>query len=255
MTPDQLSLYADCASCVGLCCRALYFSRLDGFPQDKPAGVACRNLCEDYRCRIHATLKQKGMKGCLGYDCIGAGQAAVKKGVTHDADLFAVYLKLFPLHQMLWYLCEAVQMEETISFHKQLHEHLQTIQAVCAQPWQELLTCDSEELHKQTSELLKQTIAQKKLRQYFHSDHLIGKRLSKRKLRNADFTMKALIAADLSCCDLQGTCFLGSDLRDCNLSASDLRGCFFLTQMQINSAIGNAQTRLPKHLLHPTHWL
>ena len=106
MILEDLALYADCAKCKGLCCRALYFSRLDGFPQDKPAGVSCRNLCSDYTCRIHHELKQKGMKGCLGYDCLGAGQLAVQKKAPSDSDLFAVYVTLFSLHQMLWYLGE-----------------------------------------------------------------------------------------------------------------------------------------------------
>lgn len=66
--------------------------------------------------------------------------------------------------------------------------------------------------------------------------------------------MKSLLAADLSGCDLQGSCFLGSDMRDCRIAGSDLRNCFFLTQMQLNTAIGDSFTRLPNHLHIPTHW-
>ena len=91
MILEELALYADCSLCRGLCCRALYFSKLDGFPQDKPCGVSCSYLCSDHTCNIHHELKQKGMKGCLGYDCLGAGQFAVQKNVPADQDMFAVY--------------------------------------------------------------------------------------------------------------------------------------------------------------------
>ena len=38
------------------------------------------------------------------------------------------------------------------------------------------------------------------------------------------------------------------------IAGSDLRNCFFLTQMQLNTAIGDSLTRLPNHLHIPAHW-
>ena len=254
MILEDLALYADCAKCKGLCCRALYFSRLDGFPQDKPAGVSCRNLCSDYTCRIHHELKQKGMKGCLGYDCLGAGQLAVQKKAPSDSDLFTVYVTLFSLHQMLWYLGEALQMKETTIFHGELQTLLQTLDAVRRQPWDKVLSTDIDALHNETNRLLKKTIQRKQLQVPSFGAQLIGKRLANKRLRNTDFSMKPLLATDLSCCDLQGSCFLGSDLRDCSIAGSDLRGCFFLTQMQLNTAQGDSKTKLPAHLHRPSHW-
>ena len=254
MMSIQASLYTDCTKCRGLCCRALYFSRLDGFPHDKAPGVACRYLCDDYQCSIYHELKQKGLKGCQNYDCLGAGQAAVQKDTPTDTDLFAVYLKLYPIHQMLWYLMEAVQMKETITFQPELQGHIRTLNSLRNQAWQNLLHANLDSLHEQTNRMLKRTIQQKQLQNHGLGDHLIGRRFTGQALRNTDFTMKPLLGADFSNCDLRGSCFLGCDLRDCTIAGSDLRGCFFLTQMQINSARGNMLTKLPENLKRPAHW-
>lgn len=40
----QESLKIDCKNCFGFCCTALYFSKSDGFPNDKQAGKPCINL-------------------------------------------------------------------------------------------------------------------------------------------------------------------------------------------------------------------
>lgn len=254
MILEELALYADCSLCRGLCCRALYFSKLDGFPQDKPCGVSCSYLCSDHTCNIHHELKQKGMKGCLGYDCLGAGQFAVQKNVPANQDMFAVYRKLFSLHQMLWYLGEALLQKETASFHGELQMLIQTLDTVRRQPWKTVLTADIDSLHEQTNRLLKKTMQQKQLRHPSPHKHPMGKRFTNKRLRSTDFSMKSLLAADLSGCDLQSSCFLGSDMRDCRIAGSDLRNCFFLTQMQLNTAIGDSLTRLPNHLHIPAHW-
>ncbi|MED4542514.1 pentapeptide repeat-containing protein [Lysinibacillus sphaericus] len=46
--------------------------------------------------------------------------------------------------------------------------------------------------------------------------------------------------------------FIGADLRDANLCGANLSTAMFL--MQINSAIGNHQTKLPFYLRMPSHW-
>jgi hypothetical protein len=71
---NDLSLRADCARCAALCCVALAFdkSRLFGF--DKAGGEPCRNLGARGDCRIHASRLERGFGGCVGYDCLGAGQ-------------------------------------------------------------------------------------------------------------------------------------------------------------------------------------
>ncbi|WP_341398813.1 GNAT family N-acetyltransferase [Clostridium cadaveris] len=46
---------------------------LDGFPENKKAGKPCKKLQDNYRCKIHHELEKCNMKGCIGYDCFGAG--------------------------------------------------------------------------------------------------------------------------------------------------------------------------------------
>ena len=67
-------LKIDCKNCFGLCCVALYFSKFEGFPSDKVAGKPCSHLSDDFSCKIHESLSDKGLKGCTAYDCFGAGK-------------------------------------------------------------------------------------------------------------------------------------------------------------------------------------
>ena len=64
-----------------------------------------------------------------------------------------------------------------------------------------------------------------------------------------------LIAADMSNLDLSGVDFLGADFRDLNLKGADLRESIYITQSQINSALGDVTTKLPKSINMPKHWL
>ena len=66
--------------------------------------------------------------------------------------------------------------------------------------------------------------------------------------------MACLIAADLRGADVYGANFLGADLRDANLGDTDLSQCLFLTQIQLNAARGNKNTRLPAFLQRPAGW-
>ncbi|MGL4798229.1 MAG: pentapeptide repeat-containing protein, partial [Cellulosilyticaceae bacterium] len=63
-----------------------------------------------------------------------------------------------------------------------------------------------------------------------------------------------MIAANLEKCCLKRANFLGADMRDTNMKDTDLSESLFLTQMQINSAKGNAETKLPSYLSRPSTW-
>lgn len=72
-------LRADCARCAALCCFGLAFDRSEMFAFDKPAGVGCPNLGDDYQCRIHGSLETRGFGGCVRFDCLGAGQRVTQE--------------------------------------------------------------------------------------------------------------------------------------------------------------------------------
>jgi uncharacterized protein YjbI with pentapeptide repeats len=62
------------------------------------------------------------------------------------------------------------------------------------------------------------------------------------------------VGSDLARADLRDACLLGADLRGALLGRADLRGALFLTRSQLESAVGDAATRLPVHLAAPAHW-
>ena len=69
-----------------------------------------------------------------------------------------------------------------------------------------------------------------------------------------ELSMKLLIAANFDSCKFDNTIFLGADTRDANFNDADLTKALFLTQGQVNSAKGNRNTKLPKHLNYPVTW-
>ena len=103
-------LKIDCEKFFRLCCVALFFSKSDGFPQDKIAGKPCINLQPDFKCSIHKDLRKKGLKGCMSYDCFGAdqkvsqvifkGQDWIKSSEIANK-MFDVFLIIRQLHEML----------------------------------------------------------------------------------------------------------------------------------------------------------
>jgi len=84
---------------------------------------------------------------------------------------------------------------------------------------------------------------------------LIGKDLRGADLRAASLRGAALVGANLTGTDLSGADFTGADLRGADLSGADLTGSIFLTQSQLESARGDAGTRLPPPLTSPAHWV
>lgn len=272
------NLKSDCTSCCGLCCFALYFSKLDGFPQDKAPGVPCRNLQSDFRCAVHSELAERGLKGCIHFDCLGAGQRITRslysgRSWSESRETAAEMCRLFPemrlLHQMLWYLIEASTLVPAASLLPRTGALICEVDACCMMPPQTILARLQEgaadELRDRVNGVLKETIA---LTAAFVSPgsagsgasgssrdrDLIGKRFRGKKLDGRDFSAALLIASDLSGCSLRGVSFLGADLRDADLRGADLRDSLFLTPEQLASAKGDRSTRLPPHLLRPDHW-
>jgi hypothetical protein len=110
----RVELRADCARCVGLCCVAPAFARSADFAVDKPAGTPCTHLAEDFRCAVHADLRDRGFAGCTVFDCLGAGQRVTAAFAGRDwrtpevaAPMFAAFGVARQVHELLWYLDEA----------------------------------------------------------------------------------------------------------------------------------------------------
>ncbi|NLK95183.1 MAG: hypothetical protein GX275_08325 [Clostridiales bacterium] len=259
-------LRIDCSNCSGLCCVALFFSKMDGFPQNKEAGKACINLNKDFKCRIHSDLEKQKMKGCIGYDCFGAGQQVTKtiySGETWLSDhkksqkIFDVFIIIFQLHQMLWYLGEA----RTIIFAKNLWKDIDKLIneniKICNSQEDDILKYNIEEYRDKVNNILKKVSNAVKSNFNGNKDNnraYLGKKFKNKNFNGVDLSMSLLIAADFENCSFHGTNFLGADTRDTNFSNCDLREAIFLTQGQINSALGNSKTLLPYNLTIPSTW-
>lgn len=84
---------------------------------------------------------------------------------------------------------------------------------------------------------------------------LIGADLRKTDLIGANLRGACLIAANLSDANLSGADLIGGDFRDTNICGANLAESLFLTQAQLNVAMGNMDTKLPPGLIAPAHWM
>jgi hypothetical protein len=254
-------LRSDCSSCFGLCCVLLPFSAVSGFGVDKPGGRPCLNLLDDDRCGIHTTLREDGWPGCTVFECFGAGQQVSQvtyAGVSwreqdNLGEMGAVLSVMRQLHEMLVHLTEVEQRAPDPSA---LAARDEIAELVTADP-EALLTYDLDALHERVGRLLADASA--RVRQAWPAavdrsrQDLAGQRLSG-DLRGSSLRGAVLIRADLHDADLREADLLGVDMRDADLRGTDLSTALFLTQPQVNSAIGSAQTRLPAGLSRPGHW-
>jgi len=282
------NLKAECDNCFGLCCVALYFFASDGFPKDKAGGQPCPNLDEDFHCRVHKNLTELGLKGCRAYDCYGAGQKVSQdtfKGKNWvqsnelSLKMFDCYLIMRQLHELLWYLAQAVGQKAALSIKAELISKYEETEMITNNVPEAILQIDIEAHRKkvnllllQTSELVRRELfAQTKtldIKNYIKGlgndlpgkkligpgKDLIGTDLRKVDLRGANLRATYLIAADLRGCSLNGVDLIGADLRDADIRGADLSESIFLTQSQLNVAKGNRDTKLPKSLSRPAYW-
>jgi uncharacterized protein YjbI with pentapeptide repeats len=263
---DRLELVADCGSCFGLCCVALAFERSADFPVDKDAGEPCVNLDDGFGCTIHERLRPTGYRGCTVYDCFGAGQQLSQhtySGVSwRDAPatagaMFAALPVMRQLHEMLWYLTEALDRPEAAGLRAELTTATdRTLDMTRLDP-AGLAAIDLPAQRAVVGPLLQRTseVVRAGLGGVDHRGaQLLGARLKGADLRGADLRGTLLIAADLRAADLRTSDLLGADLRDARLDGADLTDCLFLTQSQISSAQGDASTSIPASLGRPPHW-
>ncbi len=264
----RLSLQADCAACFGLCCVALPFAASSDFAVDKEAGKPCANLQADFRCGIHAHLRERGFSGCTVFDCFGAGQKVSQvtfagrdwRRAPHTArQMFEVFPVMRQLHELLWYVTEALALPAARPVHRDLRRALNDIDRLSRGSAEELAGLDVAAVRQQVNALLLRAGELVRAdvpgpRKNHRGADLIGAKLKGADLRGASLRGAYLIAADLTKADLRGADLIGADFRDADLSGADLTGSFFLTQSQLNAAKGDAATRLPRTLNRPAHW-
>jgi uncharacterized protein YjbI with pentapeptide repeats len=259
-------LTADCTRCFGLCCVASAFSVSADFAIDKPAGTPCPNLRTDFRCDIHAQLRQRGFAGCTAYDCFGAGQTVSQ--VTFGgqdwrrrphiaAQMFEALIVMRQLHELLWYLSAALGLSAARGLHPRLRLAFEATERLTHSSPEALLALDVGAHRSEVNGLLQRAseLARAGLRgRNLRGADLIGKSFKRADLRGANLRGAQLIGADLAGADLDLADVTGADLRGADLSGARLGRCLFLTQSQLKAARGDAATRLPDAFSRPAHW-
>jgi pentapeptide repeat protein len=249
MPSKPVELVADCARCAGLCCVAPAFARSSDFAIDKPAGRACPHLADDFRCGIHEHLTDRGFRGCVVFDCFGAGQH-VTQGTFGGRDwratpalagaMFATLPVMRQLHELLWYLTEALRLDAAARVHPDLRVALAETEQLASGTADELAALDLDQHRRRVNPLLQRASELARAGAGPRPDHrgadLIGRKLRGRDLRGANFRGALLIGADLRGADLRRADFTGADLRGADLREADLTGALFLTAAQMRSA-------------------
>ena len=272
----KYDLKANCSKCFGLCCTALYFSKTEGFPQNKEARKPCLNLEGDFRCKVHDKLDIKGLKGCMAYECLGAGQKVAqvtykgdswRKNEKKSKEMFDVFTIMIQLHEMMWYLSEAFRIQRNDDEKRKVELMLEEIDKLTRLDAKSILDLNIEQYRKRVNKLL--LITSEQVRKKYFKGHnpklnnnrkiagrfnFMGANLKGQKLAGENLSGSLFIAANLTNVDFSGSELLGSDFRDANLSGANLSKSLYLTQAQINAAKGDSNTKLPKSLTKPLNW-
>jgi uncharacterized protein YjbI with pentapeptide repeats len=268
--PDRRDLRADCARCFGLCCVVPAFSASADFAIDKAAGQPCPHLSPGFRCGIHRQLRPRGFPGCAVYDCFGAGQKVAQvtfggqdwRQAPHTArQMFAAFTVMRQLHELLWYLAEALALPAARPLHGELGRALEQTERLSGSRAGALVALDVAG-HRQhvnallvrASELARSGLGPPGSRADHRGADLTGADLRGASLRGASLRGARLVGADLTGADLTGADLTGADLRAADLRGADLAGAIFLTQSQVDAARGDARTGLPASFARPAHW-
>ena len=256
---DRHELRADCGRCVGLCCVLRPFAASADFAIDKPAGRACPNLGDDFRCGIHDDLRGRGFAGCAVFDCFGAGQAVAQdtfggRDWRSSAELaepmFAAFSVMRQVHELLWYLAEALALAAARPLRAELgraREELGWLRHAGADELSAVEVAGLRDrvnpLLREASELVRAEVPTARgTRPRTTSQRGTDKREADRRgpglrgadrrgadrrgadLRGADLVGRMLRGADLQGADLRGAYLIGADLRGADLRLADLIG-------------------------------
>ena len=246
---------------------AFPFAKSSDFAFGKSGGEPCRNLLADHRCTIHDRLLPSGMAGCVRFDCFGAGQHVSqvlfggRDWRTHPElrePMFATISIARWLHELLWYAADALGRVVSDDVRAELATTQQRIHRLLAGPVERVSVANPDEEWDLLRPLLARVSgdvrSDPKATSTPARQDLAGRDLRRHNFRRADLRGALLLGARLNGADLREADLLGTDLRNADISGADLSDALFITQAQINGAIGGPTTRLPATLRRPDHW-
>jgi len=124
----RIDLASDCAQCAALCCVATCFDAGEDFAIDKRASERCMHLADDHRCTIHGRLVERGFRGCVAYECYGAGPRVTHAlAATSPRERYAAFLSLRVVHELFWLLVEARKRCVDDALHRELDDRIDVL--------------------------------------------------------------------------------------------------------------------------------
>jgi hypothetical protein len=173
--------------------------------------------------------------------------------------MFEVFPIMRSLHELLWYLTEALRLPSAHPLYAELSLALAETERLTYKSPAALLELDVRAHQRdinvlllRVSELVRAEVRYKK--KELRGADLIGARLKDADLRGANLRGAYLIGADLRGADLRLADLIGADFRDADLRGADLTRSIFLIQSQLDAAKGDLETKLPPSLTRPKHW-
>jgi len=178
-----------------------------------------------------------------------------------------VFLVMRQLYEMLWYLTEAFRIQDDDVIKEEISCMINETVRLTNLDADSLIKLDLTAHRNKVNPLLLKTseVQRNKARKGQKTTlkrkktiagrlSFIGSDLRNINLIGEDLSGAFLIAADLRGGDLSGTDLIGADLRDADLRGANLTDCIYITQIQINAAKGDSNTRLPISLVRPAFW-
>jgi uncharacterized protein YjbI with pentapeptide repeats len=172
--------------------------------------------------------------------------------------MFAVFGVVRDLHELAWYLTEALALGPDGPLGAELAGALATTEHLANGRADDLELVDVPAARRDVNALLVRASDQARAGVRKPKNHrgadLVGARLAGADLRGANLRGAALIGADLRGADLRLADVTGADLRGADLGAANLTTTLFLRQSQLDAATGDAATALPPSRTRPGHW-
>ncbi|MEO6885839.1 MAG: pentapeptide repeat-containing protein [Jatrophihabitantaceae bacterium] len=165
------------------------------------------------------------------------------------------------LHETLWFLAEAVQRcpigsdrdELIATFDKIEGRTLLAAEEICGDATDADCTAAIELLGRASASIRSSKRAEPAAAR-MRGALRIGVDMRGADLAYADLGAAVLIGADLTGADLTGADLMCAELRGTKLYGADLSHALFLTQAQVETAVGDASTVLSAPLRIPVHW-
>jgi hypothetical protein len=94
-------------------------------------------VTEGFRCGIHVRLRDEGFRGCVAYDCFGAGQKVTqltfggqdwRRSPLIAKQMFEVFGVMRQLHALLMYLSQALKLRPARPLYDELQLALKEIE-------------------------------------------------------------------------------------------------------------------------------